>query len=117
MSIDFWKGCTERAVKTFVQTFIATLGVTVGAVYTTGDFMSLPWTTALVTAGVAAVLSVATSLGNVNFVSGKPAPVVAPGDPGMIALPDDPTGLIDPDDGTAPTDDETEDQPPRHSMA
>lgn len=111
MSIDFWKGCTERAVKTFVQTFIATLGVTVGAVYTTGDFMGLPWTTALVTASVAAVLSVATSLGSVNFVAGTPAPLASP-DAGLIPLPGDPSGLIDPDDEPS-----SEGEPPRHAEA
>ena len=117
MNIDFWKGCLERAVKTFVQTFIATLGVTIGATYAADDFMGLPWTTALITAAVAAVLSVATSLGNVPFVSGATAPVVAPGDPGMIALPDDPTGLIDPDDGLSGEEEAVSEESPRHSTA
>lgn len=103
----FWRGCFERAVKTFVQTFIATLGVGVGVVYTADSFRGLPWLSALITAGVAAVLSVATSLGSPSFVAGNhPRFQNFEDDPAALSnvatskvtVPDDITGLVEPDD-------------------
>ncbi|AII30052.1 holin [Propionibacterium phage PHL199M00] len=93
MGKQFWIGLLERAAKTFVQTFIAVLGVTAGVTYTAESFRGLPWESALITATVAAVLSVATSFGSPSFVAGKPktAPVV---DAGLV--PPDDTGLIEP---------------------
>ena len=51
----------------------------------------MPWESALITAGVAAVLSIATSFGNPSFVAGKPkttpvvdAGLVPPDDPGIV---------------------------------
>lgn len=69
------------------------LGVTAGVTYTAESFRGLPWESALITATVAAVLSVATSFGNPSFVAGKPktTPVV---DAGLV--PPDDTGLIEP---------------------
>lgn len=87
MSKQFWLGLLERAAKTFVQTFVAVLGVTAGVTYTAESFRGLPWESALITAGVAAVLSVATSFGNPSFVAGKPKNTVVD------------TGLVPPDDG------------------
>lgn len=98
MDKHFWRGCFERALKTFFQTFIATLGVGVGVVYT---------------AAVAAILSVATSLGSPSFVAGNHPrfPDLASEDPELIAaaldVPADDPGMIEPADDTAPTDDET----------
>ena len=108
----FWRGCFERAVKTFVQTFVATLGVGAGVVYTVDSVRGLPWLSALITAGVAAVLSVATSLGSPGFVAGNHPrfPDLASEDPELIATalgPADDPGMIEPADDTAPTDDET----------
>lgn len=69
------------------------LGVTAGVTYTAESFRGLPWESALITAAVATVLSIATSFGNPSFVAGKPkvAPVV---DAGLV--PPDDTGLIEP---------------------
>lgn len=106
----FWRGCFERAVKTFVQTFVATLGVGAGVVYTVDSVRGLPWLSALITAAVAAILSVATSLGSPNFVAGNHPrfPDLASEDPELIAtaldVPADDPGMIEPTDDTAPTD-------------
>ena len=87
MGKQFWLGLFERALKTFIQTFVAVLGVTAGVTYTAESFRGLPWESALITAGVAAVLSIATSFGSPSFVAGKP------GKPEVDA------GLVPPDDG------------------
>lgn len=89
---QFWLGLLERALKTFIQTFVAVLGVTAGVTYTAESFRGLPWESALITASVAAVLSIATSFGNPSFVAGKPK--VAPVDAGLV--PPDDTGLMEP---------------------
>lgn len=92
MGKQFWLGLLERALKTFIQTFVAVLGVTAGVTYTAESFRGLPWESALITAGVAAVLSVATSFGNPSFVAGKPSkPQV---DAGLV--PPDDAGLVEP---------------------
>ena len=93
MGKQFWLGLLERAAKTFVQTFVAVLGVTAGVTYTAESFRGLPWESALITATVAAVLSVATSFGNPSFVAGKPktTPVV---DAGLV--PPDDGGMLEP---------------------
>ena len=92
MGKQFWLGLLERAAKTFVQTFVAVLGVTAGVTYTAESFRGLPWESALITASVAAVLSIATSFGNPSFVAGKPK--VAPVDVGLV--PPDDGGLVEP---------------------
>lgn len=93
MGKQFWLGLCERALKTFIQTFVAVLGVTAGVTYTAESFRGLPWESALITAGVAAVLSIATSFGSPSFVAGKPkvAPVV---DAGLV--PPDDGGMLEP---------------------
>lgn len=119
MGKQFWLGLLERALKTFIQTFVAVLGVTAGVTYTAESFRGLPWESALITAGVAAILSVATSFGNPSFVAGKPktTPVV---DAGLV--PPDDTGLMEPhsvdenDPGMIePIDDENVDYVPRRA--
>ena len=119
MGKQFWLGLLERAAKTFVQTFVAVLGVTAGVTYTAESFRGLPWESALITAGVAAVLSVATSFGNPTFVAGKPK-VAPPVDAGLV--PPDDTGLMEPhavdetDPGMIePIDDENVDYVPRRA--
>ena len=81
------------------------LGVTAGVTYTAESFRGLPWESALITAGVAAVLSVATSFGNPSFVAGKPKTTVVD------------AGLVPPDDGgmIEPMDDESVDYVPKRA--
>lgn len=93
MGKQFWLGLLERAAKTFVQTFVAVLGVTAGVTYTAESFRGLPWESALITATVAAVLSVATSFGSPSFVAGKPK-VAPPVDAGLV--PPDDGGMVEP---------------------
>lgn len=92
MGKQFWLGLFERALKTFIQTFVAVLGVTAGVTYTAESFRGLPWESALITAGVAAVLSIATSFGNPSFVAGKLK--VTPVDAGLV--PPDDGGMLEP---------------------
>lgn len=92
MGKQFWLGLFERALKTFIQTFVAVLGVTAGVTYTAESFRGLPWESALITAGVAAMLSVATSFGNPSFVAGKPKTTVV--DAGLV--PPDDGGMLEP---------------------
>lgn len=70
----FWLGTAERAVKTFCQVFVAVvfLGVGADAVGVTAGLADVAWTDALSVAGLATVLSVATSIGNASFTAGKP---------------------------------------------
>lgn len=116
---QFWLGLLERALKTFIQTFVAVLGVTAGVTYTAESFRGLPWESALITASVAAVLSIATSFGSPSFVAGKPK-VAPPVDAGLV--PPDDTGLLEPhvvdatDPGMIePLDDENVDYVPRRA--
>lgn len=52
----FWRSAFERAFKTFAQTLVALLSI--GGV----GLLNAPWTTALSAAGMAALLSVLTSM-------------------------------------------------------
>ncbi|WP_297346048.1 holin [uncultured Mobiluncus sp.] len=55
MTQDFWLGVLERGVKTFAQAMIAAIG-------TTAALNQVDWQVVLLTAGLAALLSVLTSL-------------------------------------------------------
>lgn len=73
---EFWKRTAERAIKTFAQAFVAT-GIVVGAT-------QREWVAAFAAAGIAALLSVATSIAS-SSVGEKdspslldPAPLVPP---------------------------------------
>lgn len=56
MTEDFWVGVAERAVKTFAQSLVASIGATQVA------FGDVDWQLALSVSGVAALVSVLTSL-------------------------------------------------------
>lgn len=119
MGKQFWLGLFERALKTFIQTFVAVLGVTAGVTYTAESFRGLPWESALITAAVAAILSIATSFGNPTFVAGKPK-ATPPVDVSLV--PPDDTGLVEPhavdvsDPGMIePIDDDNVDYVPRRA--
>ena len=66
----FWQLAGERAVKTFAQTLVAVLSIT------SFGLLNAPWTTALSTAGMAAMLSVLTSMASV--------PVGEPNSPNLL---------------------------------
>jgi len=70
----FWKGAGERAIKTFFQTFVAVVGVT--GVGSTLGIGSVNWLTDASIATVAAILSIATSIGNADFTAGSPNAIV-----------------------------------------
>ncbi|MGH3778428.1 MAG: holin [Pseudonocardiaceae bacterium] len=66
----FWQLASERAVKTFAQSLVAILSATgVG-------LLTVPWSAALSTAGMAALLSVLTSMAS--------APVGESGSPSLL---------------------------------
>lgn len=75
LTIAFWKGAAERAIKTFIQSFVGTLLLAIGAAVTAWE---VPWSSTLIAAlGVAilsSVLSLATSIGNADFTAGT-API------------------------------------------
>jgi hypothetical protein len=64
VKVSYIKALGERAVKTFCQALIAALGA--GAT----DLLSVGWRQALSVAGMAAVLSVLTSVASAGFGSG-----------------------------------------------
>ena len=61
---NFWKGATERAIKTFAQVLA---GYFVAG--TTG-IVGFDWVAALSVAGAATVASLLTSMGNAEFTAG-----------------------------------------------
>lgn len=67
----FWRGAAERALKTFFQTFVAVILGSLGAetIGVTAGLLDVSWLAALSVAGLAAVLSVATSIGNADFTA------------------------------------------------
>ena len=64
---EFWRGASERAIKTFAQ---ALLGVLTGGA--TG-VLDVDWVAALSVAALATVVSLLTSLATPDFTSGAPA--------------------------------------------
>ncbi len=66
----FWQLASERAVKTFAQSLVAILSAT------GFGLLTAPWSTVLSTAGMAAVLSVLTSMAS--------APVGEPNSPSLL---------------------------------
>lgn len=68
----FWAGAGERAIKTFLQTSIASLMAVAGSAATAWE---IPWLSttydALGVGLLAALLSVGTSVGNADFTAGK----------------------------------------------
>ena len=71
-TIAFWKGAGERAVKTFLQTFVAVAitGVGAEAIGATAGLLDIAWLDAASVALVATILSVGTSVGNADFTAG-----------------------------------------------
>lgn len=63
-TVAFWKGAAERAIKTFCQALVAIIGIN-GL-----TLLTVPWGSALATAGLAALLSVLTSVFSQGTVSG-----------------------------------------------
>ena len=70
---DFWKGAAERALKTWFQTLVAVLVAGVGAetIGVTAGLLDVGWLDAASVATLAAILSVATSIGNADFTAGR----------------------------------------------
>lgn len=64
---DFWKATLERAIKTFAQAVVALFGA--GAV----GLFDADWTGALSVGGMAAVVSVLTSVGSAAATGGGPS--------------------------------------------
>lgn len=79
-SKQFWKGATDRAIKTFFQTFVAvvTFGVGADAIGSAAGLVDVSWVDALSVAALATLLSVATAIGNAGRTLGDSEPVVAP---------------------------------------
>lgn len=70
----FWKASGERAIRTFAQTF--------GGFLVVGALSETDWATGWQAAGVAALLSITTSVG-ANYI-GTPGPSLA----GEVVIPD-----------------------------
>ena len=60
----FWRGAGERAIKTFFQTLVALIGTSAVVL------QDVDWPFIASGAMLAAILSVATSIGNAEFVAG-----------------------------------------------
>lgn len=73
LSIEFWKGALERAVKTFFQVFVAVVTASLGAeaLGVSAGLLDVSWLDALSVAALATILSLATSLGNADFTAGS----------------------------------------------
>ncbi|MGO2122460.1 holin [Glutamicibacter arilaitensis] len=71
-TIEFWKGAGERAVKTFLQTFVAVVVAGVGAdvVGVSAGLLDVSWLDALSVSALATIMSLATSAGNADFTAG-----------------------------------------------
>jgi hypothetical protein len=75
MTVRYLKELAERALKTFAQSLAAIL--TAGAV----DLLSVPWAGALSAAGLAALLSVLTSVGSAPWGESDTPSLVRPDEP------------------------------------
>lgn len=64
-SKEFWTASIERAVKTFAQTTVALIGTNAVGI------LDIDWAQTASAAGLAAVLSVLTSIGSVNLGPNK----------------------------------------------
>lgn len=71
-TIEFWKGAGERAVKTFLQTFVAVVvaGLGADAVGVSAGLLDVSWLDALSVSALATIMSLATSAGNADFTAG-----------------------------------------------
>lgn len=69
---EFWKGAGERAVKTFLQTFVAVVvaGLGADAVGVSAGLLDVSWLDALSVSALATIMSLATSAGNADFTAG-----------------------------------------------
>jgi hypothetical protein len=65
----FWKDAFERAVKTFAQSGVAILALATG-------LLDVSWTQGLSTAGLAALISLLTSVGSAGVGSSESASLV-----------------------------------------
>ena len=74
----FWLGAAERAVKTFFQAFVALIG-TSAVVLSDVDWLFIVSGSAL-----AAILSLATSIGSADFVAGEQLPKRAQTEPAAV---------------------------------
>ena len=63
MNVRWWKAAGIRAIKTFFQTFVATIG-------TSALIEEVDWRIVLSAAGLAAILSLATSLAGLPELEG-----------------------------------------------
>lgn len=63
-SCEFWMGAFERAIKTFFQTLVALVGTSAVTVQEVG------WVYVISGSILATILSLATSIGNADFVAG-----------------------------------------------
>lgn len=79
-TLEFWKGLAERAIKTFFQSFVAFVSVSAVAL------ADVDWLFALSAAGLATLLSVATSIGNADFTAGVKPPVIEVADAPMVQI-------------------------------
>lgn len=70
---EFWKGAGERAVKTFLQTFVAVVvaGLGADAVGVSAGLLDVSWLDALSVSALATIMSLATSAGNADFTAGN----------------------------------------------
>jgi hypothetical protein len=70
----FWKATAERALKTFAQSFVATIGI--GAT----DLLNIGWQQALSVAGLATLISVLTSLASAKLSGDPESPSLVAGE-------------------------------------
>lgn len=66
----FWKGLGERAIKTFAQTFSATLTVMIAGGLT--GITQINFVEVISISALATLLSAVTSVGNAQFTAGEP---------------------------------------------